>query len=74
MVFGGERYIRLLVSIPLHSGDPVFFRAVWEMIRFVRPEKLTLQSVVKENVFVLGDAGIFQHQKLVRLCKFRLTY
>lgn len=63
--FGGrEVAFDCLVTIPLHSGDPVVADSgLADEFGFVRADRFTLQSVVKENVFVLGDAGNFPTSK-----------
>ena len=47
----------LLVSIPTNKGDGVMERSGFgDELNFVPTDKHTLQSKVKENIFVLGDA------------------
>ncbi|MEZ5011912.1 MAG: hypothetical protein R2744_10120 [Bacteroidales bacterium] len=58
-----------LVSIPLHSGDPVIEKSgLGDDFGFVPADKHTLQSRDHENIFVIGDAGNFPtSKKQVRL-------
>lgn len=71
--FGGrEVQFDCLVTIPLHSGDPVISTSgLGDEFGFVRADKFTLQSVVKENVFVLGDAGNFPTSKAGSVAHFQ---
>jgi sulfide:quinone oxidoreductase len=71
--FGGREVpFDCLVSIPLHSGDPVILSSgLGDEFGFVRADKFTLQSVVKENVFVLGDAGNFPTSKAGSVVHFQ---
>jgi sulfide:quinone oxidoreductase len=71
--FGGrEVQFDCLVSIPLHSGDPVIETSgLGDEFNFVKADKYTLQSIVKENVFVLGDAGNFPTSKAGSVVHFQ---
>lgn len=71
--FGGrEVKFDCLVTIPLHSGDPVIATSgLGDEFNFVRADKYTLQSLVKENVFVLGDAGNFPTSKAGSVVHFQ---
>ena len=61
-----------LVTIPLHSGDQVIQdTGLGDEFGFVRADKHTLQSTVKENVFVLGDAGNFPTSKAGSVVHFQ---
>lgn len=63
--FGGrEVEFDCLVSIPLHSGDPVIEKSgLGDDFGFVPANKHTLQSRDNENIFVIGDAGNFPTSK-----------
>jgi len=71
--FGGrEIKFDCLVTIPLHSGDPVIATSgLGDEFNFVRADKFTLQSLAKENVFVLGDAGNFPTSKAGSVVHFQ---
>jgi sulfide:quinone oxidoreductase len=71
--FGGrEVKFDCLVTIPLHSGDPVIASSgLGDEFNFVRADKFTLQSSGKENVFVLGDAGNFPTSKAGSVVHFQ---
>jgi len=71
--FGGrEVEFDCLVTIPLHSGDPVIETSgLGDEFNFVRADKFTLQSLGKENVFVLGDAGNFPTSKAGSVVHFQ---
>ena len=71
--FGGrEISFDCLITIPLHSGDPVIAgTGLGDEFNFVRADKFTLQSLVKENVFVLGDAGNFPTSKAGSVVHFQ---
>ena len=57
--FGGREVLfDCLVTIPLHTGDPAVAKSgLGDEFGFVKIDKNTLQSVIKENVFAIGDAG-----------------
>ena len=63
--FGGREVpFDCLVSIPLHSGDPMIERSgLGDDFAFVPTDKNTLQSNKFENIFVIGDAGNFPTSK-----------
>lgn len=63
--FGGrEVEFDCLVSVPLHSGDPVIEKSgLGDDFGFVPADKNTLQSRDHENIFVIGDAGNFPTSK-----------
>lgn len=71
--FGGREVpFDCLVSIPLHSGDPVILGSgLGDEFGFVKADKHTLQSVVHKNVFVLGDAGNFPASKAGSVAHFQ---
>ncbi len=55
----GERTVDydLLVTVPTNMGDEVILRSgIGDDLNFVPTDKNTLQSKVKENIFVIGDA------------------
>jgi len=63
--FGGSEVpFDCLVTIPLHSGDPMIERSgLGDDFAFVLTDKNTLQSNKFENIFVIGDAGNFPTSK-----------
>ena len=71
--FGGmEVQFDCLVTIPLHSGDPLIGTSgLGDEFDFVKADKYTLQSQGKENVFVLGDAGNFPTSKAGSVVHFQ---
>jgi len=71
--FGGrEVSFDCLVTVPLHSGDPVILTSgLGDEFGFVKADKFTLQSVIRENVFVLGDAGNFPTSKAGSVVHFQ---
>jgi sulfide:quinone oxidoreductase len=71
--FGGrEVKFDCLVIIPLHSGDHVIETSgLGDEFNFVKADKYTLQSLGKENVFVLGDAGNFPTSKAGSVVHFQ---
>lgn len=71
--FGGrEMPFDCLVTIPLHSGDPVIAGSgLGDEFGFVKADKFTLQSAGRENVFVLGDAGNFPTSKAGSVVHFQ---
>ncbi|WP_026211280.1 type III sulfide quinone reductase, selenoprotein subtype [Lewinella cohaerens] len=47
----------LLVTVPTNMGDPMIERSgMGDDLNFVPTNKATLQSLVKDNIFVIGDA------------------
>ncbi|MCB0640693.1 MAG: NAD(P)/FAD-dependent oxidoreductase, partial [Phaeodactylibacter sp.] len=55
----GEKEVEydLLVTVPTNMGDPMIERSgIGDDMRFVPTDKNTLQSKVKDNIFVIGDA------------------
>jgi len=66
--FGGREVpFDCLVSIPLHTGDPVISTSgLGDEFGFVKADKNTLQSTIQKNVFVIGDAGNFPSSKLAQ--------
>ncbi len=71
--FGGrEVSFDCLVTIPLHSGDPVILKSgLGDEFGFVRADKHTLQSLLHKNIFVLGDAGNFPTSKAGSVVHFQ---
>ena len=71
--FGGREVpFDCLVTIPLHSGDPVILKSdLGDEFGFVKADKHTLQSQVYENIFVLGDAGNFPTSKAGSVVHFQ---
>lgn len=71
--FGGrEVSFDCLVSIPLHSGDPVISRSgLGDEFGFVKADKNTLQSVISKNIFVIGDAGNYPSSKAGSVAHFQ---
>ena len=57
--FGGKAIpFDCLITIPLHTGDPVISKSgLGDEFGFAKIDKNTLQSVVSKNIFVIGDAG-----------------
>ena len=56
--YGGEVVdFDLLVTIPTNMGDECILRSGFgDDLNYVPTDKNTLQSKVKENIFVIGDA------------------
>jgi sulfide:quinone oxidoreductase len=71
--FGGREVpFDCLVTIPLHSGDPVISKSgLGDEFGFVRADKHTLQSLKHQNIFVLGDAGNFPTSKAGSVVHFQ---
>ncbi len=54
---GDELSFDLLVTVPTNMGNPVIEKSgIGDELNFVPTHKHTLQSTVKENIFVIGDA------------------
>jgi sulfide:quinone oxidoreductase len=69
---GREVPFDCLITIPLHSGDPVISKSgLGDEFGFVKADRFTLQSVLKENIFVLGDAGNFPTSKAGSVVHFQ---
>ena len=69
---GREVAFDCLVSIPLHSGDPVISKSgLGDEFGFVKADKNTLQSVIYKNIFVIGDAGNFPSSKAGSVAHFQ---
>ena len=71
--FGGrEITFDCLVTIPLHTGDPVISKSgLGDEFGFVKTDKNSLQSVNYKNVFVIGDAGNFPSSKAGSVAHFQ---
>jgi sulfide:quinone oxidoreductase len=71
--FGGrEVEFDCLVTVPLHSGDPVISKSgLGDEFGFVKADKNTLQSVTSKNIFVIGDAGNFPSSKAGSVAHFQ---
>jgi len=71
--FGGrEVEFDCLVTIPLHSGDPVISKSgLGDEFGFVKADKNTLQSVLYKNIFVIGDAGNYPASKAGSVAHFQ---
>lgn len=71
--FGGREVpFDCLISIPLHTGDKAVFNSgLTDEFGFVKANKNTLQSVIQQNVFVIGDAGNFPSSKAGSVAHFQ---
>lgn len=71
--FGGREIpFDCLVSIPLHSGDPVISKSgLGDEFGFVKADKNTLQSILYKNIFVIGDAGNYPSSKAGSVAHFQ---
>ena len=71
--FGGREVpFDCLVTIPLHTGDPVISTSgLGDEFGFVKADKNTLQSVVSPNVFVIGDASNLPASKAGSVAHFQ---
>jgi sulfide:quinone oxidoreductase len=71
--FGGrEIEFDCLITVPLHSGDPVISGSgLGDEFGFVKTDKKTLQSVMFNNIFVIGDAGNFPSSKAGSVAHFQ---
>jgi len=71
--FGGREIpFDCLVSIPLHSGDPVISKSgLGDEFGFLRADKNTLQSLNYKNVFVIGDASNLPTSKAGSVAHFQ---
>lgn len=56
--YGGQEIdYDLLVTVPTNMGDPMIERSgMGDDLNFVPTNKATLQSLIKDNIFVIGDA------------------
>ena len=57
--YGGKEVdYDLLVTVPTNMGDPMIERSgIGDDLNFVPTDKASLQSKIKENIFVIGDAS-----------------
>jgi sulfide:quinone oxidoreductase len=71
--FGGREIpFDCLISIPLHSGDPVISKSgLGDEFGFVKADKNTLQSIFFKNIFVIGDAGNYPASKAGSVAHFQ---
>lgn len=71
--FGGrEVHFDCLITIPLHTGEKAVAESgLGDEFGFVRADKNTLQSVVKKNVFVIGDASNLPSSKAGSVAHFQ---
>ena len=71
--FGGREVpFDCLVTIPLHFGDPMVTRSgLGDEFGFVKAVKNTLQSVIRKNIFVIGDAGNYPASKAGSVAHFQ---
>ena len=71
--FGGREVpFDCLITIPLHSGDPAIIKSgLGDEFGFVKADKHTLQSVLFDNIYVLGDAGNFPTSKAGSVVHFQ---
>jgi sulfide:quinone oxidoreductase len=69
---GAEVPFDVLITIPVHTGDPMIERSgLGDDFAFVPADKHTLQSVKHENIFVIGDAGNFPTSKAGSVVHFQ---
>ena len=69
---GQEVPFDCLVTIPLHSGDPMIERSgLGDDLGFVPANKNTLQTDKHQNIFVIGDAGNFPTSKAGSVVHFQ---
>ena len=71
--FGGREIpFDCLVSIPLHTGDPLILKSgIGDEFGFVKTDKNTLQSLLHKNIFVIGDAGNYPASKAGSVAHFQ---
>jgi sulfide:quinone oxidoreductase len=71
--FGGKEIpFDCLITVPLHTGDPVISKSgLGDEFGFVKADKNTLQSVLYKNIFVIGDAGNFPSSKAGSVAHFQ---
>jgi sulfide:quinone oxidoreductase len=69
---GTEVPFDVLITIPVHTGDPMIERSgLGDDFAFVPTDKNTLQSIKHENIFVIGDAGNFPTSKAGSVVHFQ---
>ena len=71
--FGGREVpFDCLITIPLHTGDPVISKSgLGDEFGFVKADKSTLQSILFKNIFVIGDAGNYPSSKAGSVAHFQ---
>ena len=71
--FGGREVpFDCLITVPLHTGDPVISGSgLGDEFGFVKANKNTLQSTLFKNVFVIGDAGNYPSSKAGSVAHFQ---
>jgi len=71
--FGGKEIpFDCLITVPLHTGDPVVSKSgLGDEFGFVKADKNTLQSTLYKNIFVIGDAGNFPSSKAGSVAHFQ---
>lgn len=71
--FGGREIpFDCLITIPLHSGDPVISKSgLGDEFGFAKADKNTLQSTFFKNIFVIGDAGNYPASKAGSVAHFQ---
>jgi sulfide:quinone oxidoreductase len=71
--FGGREVpFDCLITIPLHSGDPVVSKSgLGDEFGFVKTDKNSLQSLLFKNIFVIGDAGNYPASKAGSVAHFQ---
>jgi sulfide:quinone oxidoreductase len=71
--FGGREIpFDCLISIPLHTGDPVILKSgIGDEFGFVKTDKNSLQSLLYKNIFVIGDAGNYPASKAGSVAHFQ---
>jgi sulfide:quinone oxidoreductase len=71
--FGGREVpFDCLITIPLHTGDPVISKSgLGDEFGFVKADKITLQSILFKNIFVIGDAGNYPSSKAGSVAHFQ---
>jgi sulfide:quinone oxidoreductase len=71
--FGGKEIpFDCLITVPLHTGDPVVSKSgLGDEFGFAKADKNTLQSTLFKNIFVIGDAGNFPSSKAGSVAHFQ---
>ncbi|MDP4222094.1 MAG: FAD/NAD(P)-binding oxidoreductase [Bacteroidota bacterium] len=71
--FGGREVpFDCLISIPLHFGEQVISKSgLGDEFGFAKADKSTLQSQVRNNIFVIGDAGNYPSSKAGSVAHFQ---
>ncbi len=73
MDFGGREIpFDCLITVPLHSGDQVISKSgLGDEFGFVKADMYSLQSRIKGNIFVIGDAGNYPSSKAGSVAHFQ---